>query len=153
MLTICAVRRRLTSTSSLSATSTPASRLPPVVSNPTRTNAYTTAHNGTDLIYKCGGIDKRTIEKFEKVRHTFLSAATAPAPAFSVREASSWGLSLKEGHFWWGCASFSQTCASLLRVLGNLNTMPHIRILHRKHHDFGRRLRRPLPLSHLSSRC
>jgi hypothetical protein len=23
----------------------------------------------TDLIYKCGGIDKRTIEKFEKVRH------------------------------------------------------------------------------------
>lgn len=23
----------------------------------------------TDLIYKCGGIDKRTIEKFEKVSH------------------------------------------------------------------------------------
>jgi hypothetical protein len=26
----------------------------------------------TDLIYKCGGIDKRTIEKFEKVRGSFL---------------------------------------------------------------------------------
>lgn len=26
----------------------------------------------TDLIYKCGGIDSRTIEKFEKVRTPFL---------------------------------------------------------------------------------
>ncbi len=28
------------------------------------------AHTFTDLIYKCGGIDKRTIEKFEKVSGT-----------------------------------------------------------------------------------
>ena len=35
------------------------------------------------------------------------------------------GLSLIEGHFWWGCASFSRTCASPIWALANLNTMPH----------------------------
>jgi hypothetical protein len=64
------VRKRCTSTWSLSATSILASPPPPVslprpviyASNITLT--YITGH----LIYKCGGIDKRTIEKFEKVR-------------------------------------------------------------------------------------
>ena len=61
------VRRRLISTSSSSAMSTPAS--PPL---PVRGKII---YNGLEgyscisghLIYKCGGIDKRTIEKFEKV--------------------------------------------------------------------------------------
>jgi hypothetical protein len=64
------VRKRCTSTWSLSATSILASPPPPVslprpviyASNIALT--YITGH----LIYKCGGIDKRTIEKFEKVR-------------------------------------------------------------------------------------
>lgn len=67
-LFVYVVRKRFISTSSLSATSTPASRPPPV--------GYTLSADITvdahvllgHLIYKCGGIDKRTIEKFEKVR-------------------------------------------------------------------------------------
>jgi hypothetical protein len=75
MLTPFAVKRRCTSTWSLSATLTPESRPPPAVSLPFRNDAGSqqlTLH--TDLIYKCGGIDKRTIEKFEKVRIHFPSA-------------------------------------------------------------------------------
>ena len=69
-----AVRKRCTLTWSLSATSIPESPPPLVSQRPTRPrrrplfqttrSQYTTGH----LIYKCGGIDKRTIEKFEKVR-------------------------------------------------------------------------------------
>jgi len=66
-----AVRRRCTSTWSLSATSIPENPPPPVSSaDPLYTHTY--LGHGSDihighLIYKCGGIDKRTIEKFEKV--------------------------------------------------------------------------------------
>ena len=84
LLTASLVRRRLISTSSSSDTSTPASRPPPDVSLPSfdQLRGYDNSHWGIDLIYKCGGIDKRTIEKFEKVR-TFVSftsiASTHPA--------------------------------------------------------------------------
>ena len=69
-LTSTTVRRRCTLTWSLSATSTPESP-PPLVSLLHRTHRRyrTQAHiHIGHLIYKCGGIDKRTIEKFEKVR-------------------------------------------------------------------------------------
>lgn len=83
-LILFVVRKRLTSTSLSSDTSTPASPLPPVVSiypstisRQHRSNCsdgklkhehftYISSFFFTDLIYKCGGIDKRTIEKFEK---------------------------------------------------------------------------------------
>lgn len=74
------VRKRCTSTWSLSATSIPASPPPLVSSNrtppqiPNSLLRYYTGH----LIYKCGGIDKRTIEKFEKVRTRHISL-TSPA--------------------------------------------------------------------------
>ena len=51
--------------------STPASP-PLLVSTPLREKVQA-AHNKTGhLIYKCGGIDKRTIEKFEKVGLSFV---------------------------------------------------------------------------------
>jgi hypothetical protein len=100
------------------------------------------------LIYKCGGIDKRTIEKFEKVRYTFLLPA-APASAFCVRDASFGAYRSRRGIFGGVVRAFLQTCASLLSALGNLNTMPHTHILHREHHDFGHGLRHPSPLSHI----
>jgi hypothetical protein len=63
------VRRRLISTSLSSAMSTPANRRLLDVSLPQlRSSRQTQFDRGIDLIYKCGGIDKRTIEKFEKVR-------------------------------------------------------------------------------------
>lgn len=65
------VRKRCTSTWSLSATSILASP-PPPVSLPPRSSIYASnialTYITGHLIYKCGGIDKRTIEKFEKVR-------------------------------------------------------------------------------------
>lgn len=74
-------RKRLISTSLSSDTSTPESPPPPVSHIqpayfqtwylPHFTNNKLTIYTG-HLIYKCGGIDKRTIEKFEKVRN-FLS--------------------------------------------------------------------------------
>jgi hypothetical protein len=82
MLMPFAVKRRCTSTWSLSATLTPESRPPPAVSLPFRSDAGSqqlTFH--IDLIYKCGGIDKRTIEKFEKVRIHSLSARELQACA------------------------------------------------------------------------
>lgn len=68
-LFVCAVRRRSTLTSSLSATSTRASRPPPVSYIPSAGDTGERSHLPGHLIYKCGGIDKRTIEKFEKVRY------------------------------------------------------------------------------------
>lgn len=66
------VRRSRTSTSSLSATSIPASRPPPAVSYPPYVfQSCAILIQISDLIYKCGGIDKRTIEKFEKVRYSW----------------------------------------------------------------------------------
>ena len=86
----------------------------------------TTGH----LIYKCGGIDKRTIEKFEKVRITSLPVVASHALQ-SLCDMPRRGSSLIEGHFWWGCASFLRSGASPLRALGNLNTMPHTEIASR----------------------
>jgi hypothetical protein len=67
------VRRRCISTWSSSATST-AENPPPPVSRPSVPSLFPhiliiIGH----LIYKCGGIDKRTIEKFEKVCPHFYS--------------------------------------------------------------------------------
>jgi hypothetical protein len=93
------VKKSSISTSWSSAMSTPASPLPPVVSlipesacrvaagasfaPPSSLTSLDTLHRiltyGTDLIYKCGGIDKRTIEKFEKVRHFQLYFHILPA--------------------------------------------------------------------------
>jgi hypothetical protein len=76
-----AVRKRCTSTWSLSATSIPASP-PPLVRLLrlilTAAIQCLTIYTG-HLIYKCGGIDKRTIEKFEKVRfpHFYFSRLIA----------------------------------------------------------------------------
>ena len=53
----------------------------------------TTGH----LIYKCGGIDKRTIDRFEKeaseVRQLYLNPTPAllPSLGFPGRDASLWG--------------------------------------------------------------
>ena len=56
------------STSLSSATSTPASPPPPVsLAPPSGVIDHINSHHTGHLIYKCGGIDKRTIEKFEKV--------------------------------------------------------------------------------------
>ncbi len=90
---LCAVvRKRCTSTWSLSATSILASPPPPVslprpsiyASNIALT--YITGH----LIYKCGGIDKRTIEKFEKVRIPH-RCCLAPISTLSRFFAPRWG--------------------------------------------------------------
>jgi hypothetical protein len=146
MLTTLAVRRRLTSTSSLSATSTPASRPPPVVSNPTRTNA---SHNSSQWRRLDLQVRRYRQAYHREVRegtaHFFSSCSTYICDPCARRLFL--GLSLEEGHFWWGCASFSRTRASLLPAFGNLNTMPHIRALHRKHHGFGHGLRHPSPSS------
>ena len=48
----------------------------------------TTGH----LIYKCGGIDSRTIDKFEKVRYNL---TVQPRPA-------SWPPYIAIWRFWWG---------------------------------------------------
>ena len=73
------VRKRCTSTWSLSATSIPANPQPPVSwhgASSQTSNIFLHIHTG-HLIYKCGGIDKRTIEKFEKVRlpHLFIPSS------------------------------------------------------------------------------
>ena len=66
--------RRATLTWSLSATSIPANP-PLLVSQPPDTSSQAPNYTETDynitghLIYKCGGIDQRTIEKFEKVNN------------------------------------------------------------------------------------
>jgi hypothetical protein len=70
-----AVKKRCTLTWSLSATSIPASRPPLVSRSAIYLHRSITLQSYTGhLIYKCGGIDKRTIEKFEKVRYISLQA-------------------------------------------------------------------------------
>jgi hypothetical protein len=49
------------------------------------------AHSITDLIYKCGGIDKRTIEKFEKVRGNRTQFRRPPQPKFCLSPLNSGG--------------------------------------------------------------
>jgi hypothetical protein len=94
MLTYLAVKRRCTSTWSLSATLTPESRPPPAVSLPLHDDAGSQQLTfDTDLIYKCGGIDKRTIEKFEKVRIHFLSVEEPQASGRLLRAGPFFGLS------------------------------------------------------------
>ena len=65
-----AVKKRCTLTWSLSATSTPANPLPQVFDLSLSDSRTLTHVFSGHLIYKCGGIDKRTIEKFEKVRYS-----------------------------------------------------------------------------------
>lgn len=105
-----AVRKRCTSTWSSSATSILASPPPPVslpqpsIYDSSIALTYITGH----LIYKCGGIDKRTIEKFEKVRippRRRLCTHFLPYRDFAPR----WGKVASHnqqffatGHFWRG---------------------------------------------------
>jgi hypothetical protein len=56
----------------------------------------------TDLIYKCGGIDKRTIEKFEKVRTSFPSLPHRHKRKFLLHHPSVGGGAI----FWWGSEIF-----------------------------------------------
>jgi hypothetical protein len=121
MLTTSAVKKRCTSTWSLSATLTPESRPPPAVSlAPPNDAGLHQLTLDTDLIYKCGGIDKRTIEKFEKVWLPIsLGWRIAPIKCTLERAAIS-GLSLGGAFFrWWGCANFSTTSASPFRAFAN----------------------------------
>jgi hypothetical protein len=77
------VRKSFISTSSSSAMSTPANPPLPVRDDCTHKGTQDTYKISGHLIYKCGGIDKRTIEKFEKVGHDSLVSAALPI-------------------FWWG---------------------------------------------------
>lgn len=71
--------------SRLSATSIPASPPPPVVSILLPLHLHNTdSSQHADLIYKCGGIDKRTIEKFEKVRHLLPALLTSLLLALQI---------------------------------------------------------------------
>jgi hypothetical protein len=84
------VRRRCISTWSSSATST-AENPPPPVSRPSVPSLFPhiliiIGH----LIYKCGGIDKRTIEKFEKVCSQFNLILNCP-PSHHPRYRSCFG--------------------------------------------------------------
>ena len=123
MLTCIAVRRRCTLTWSLSATSTPASRPPPVVSIPFRTNAGYNSSQWDRLDLQVRWYRQAYHREVrEGTDHLPLSGSTTCISVF-VREASS-GLIAHEGHFWWGCASFLRSDASPRRELANLNTMP-----------------------------
>jgi hypothetical protein len=100
MLTSLVVKRRCTSTWSSSATLTPESRPPPAVSLPLHDDAGSQQLTlDTDLIYKCGGIDKRTIEKFEKVRIHFLSVEESQASGGSRSAEPFFGLSRRGAFF------------------------------------------------------
>jgi hypothetical protein len=127
-----AVRRRCTSTWSSSATSTPESPPPPAVSLPPRTTVG--SHNlqwVTDLIYKCGGIDKRTIEKFEKVRITFLPAAYPRSPgASSERTANLWLIAMRGIFGLVGLCELLRASASPHAAFANRNTITHIQFSH-----------------------
>jgi hypothetical protein len=59
------------------------------------------AHSITDLIYKCGGIDKRTIEKFEKVRGNRTQFRCLIRQNFAYRRSLLCGWRGKNS--WWGC--------------------------------------------------
>ena len=102
------VKRRCTLTWSSSATSTAASP-PPPVSCP---NHIFPCHHILiiigHLIYKCGGIDKRTIEKFEKVcahfHFIFIALMNHCLVSLSIM-------------FWWGRGTkISQGCERLVPV-------------------------------------
>jgi hypothetical protein len=66
------------------------------------------------LIYKCGGIDKRTIEKFEKVsRLSYVFRLLRQTR--SIASASYVFLAYGGAFFgWWGCANFLRASACLV---------------------------------------
>ena len=85
---ICSiVKKRCTSTWSSSATSTLESPRPQVQPQDDSFLITRHLHISGHLIYKCGGIDKRTIEKFEKVCLRLHVARL---------------LAIFESFFWWG---------------------------------------------------
>jgi hypothetical protein len=79
------------------------------------------------LIYKCGGIDKRTIEKFEKVRHHLSFSRTLASFWFIFERAAFFGLIAMRGIFGLvGLCELLRASASPHVAFANSNTMTHI---------------------------
>jgi hypothetical protein len=113
------VRKRCTSTWSSSATSILAS-LPLLVSTLEKSSTILVSLLYTGhLIYKCGGIDKRTIEKFEKVRKLILFDLRFS----SYREiAPRWGNSLASHNRKFCARTFLRGTTTISQLMPNITS-------------------------------